>query len=245
MRPSLFLLCLAATAQASSWFGSSEPQPPYSTWSVSQLTSWLQAHNIPIPSKSPTQAQLQALVQENWNLITNWSYDQYTSSQKYFADIKENSFDAWDESRLREFLLSQGIVAPKGHRDQLMHLAKSQYRAYTNAASSFADHASTAVYGDSVHKATQSLSSVAAHATDAASRTLDSTKDYVYSTWDDSKLRNYLESKGVVVEEQARQSRNDLLGLMYDAYAKVTDPVYHAWSDSYLVRRVIPFALKL
>ncbi|KAG6892693.1 hypothetical protein C0992_012928, partial [Termitomyces sp. T32_za158] len=160
----------------------------------------------------------------------------YASSQKYFADVRDNSFDAWDESRLREFLLSQGIIAPKGSREQLVHLAKSQYRAYTNAASSFADHASTAVYGDPVHKATRSLSSIAAHATNTASQTLDSTKDYVYSAWDDSKLRSYLESKGVVVEEQARQSRNDLLGLMYDAYAKVTDPVYHAWSDSYLVR---------
>ncbi|KAG6884899.1 hypothetical protein C0993_007356 [Termitomyces sp. T159_Od127] len=234
MRPSLFLLCLIATVQASSWFGSSEPQPPYTAWSVSQLTSWLQAHNIPIPSKTPTQAELKALVQDNWNTVTTWTYDQYAMSQKYFADVRDDSFDAWDESRLREFLLSQGIVAPKGHKEQLVHLAKSQYRAYTNAASSFADRASTAVYGDSVHKATQSLSSIAAHATNSASRTLDSTKDYVYSTWDDNKLRSYLESKGVVVEERAKRSRNDLLGLMYDAYAKVTEPVYHAWSDSYL-----------
>ncbi|KNZ79766.1 hypothetical protein J132_08769 [Termitomyces sp. J132] len=234
MRPSLFLLGLAATAQASSWFGSSEPPPSYSSWSVSELTSWLQAHNVPIPSKTPTQAELKALVQENWNAATTWTYDQYSASQKYFTDVQANSFDAWDESRLREFLLSQGIVAPKGHKDQLVHLAKSQYRAYTDAASSFANRASTAASGDSVHQATQSISSAAAHVTHTASRVLDSTKDYVYSTWDDNKLRNYLESKGVEVAEQTKQSRNDLLGLMYDAYAKVADPVYHAWSDSYL-----------
>lgn len=58
------------------------------------------------------------------------------------------------------------------------------------AASSFADYASTAVDSDAVYKATQSLSSVTAN---AAPRTLDSTNDYVYSTWDDRKLRNYLE----------------------------------------------------
>ncbi|KAG6915188.1 hypothetical protein DXG01_012784 [Tephrocybe rancida] len=236
MRPSLFLLGLGltATAQASSWFGSDEPAAPYSTWSVSDLKSWLEAHNVPVRSKTPSQAELQALVENNWNTAAAWTSDQYASAQKSFANIQSSSFDTWDESRLRDFLISQGVVNPKGKKEQLVHLAKSQYRAYTNAASSFSDRASTAVYGDSAHQATQSLSSLAAHATNTASQVFDDTKDYVYSTWDDSQLRSYLESKGVKVQDQAKQSRSDLLGLMHGAYAKVTDPVYNAWSDSYL-----------
>ncbi|KAG6841812.1 hypothetical protein C0991_006696 [Blastosporella zonata] len=236
MRPSLFLLCLGltATAQASSWFGSSEPAAPYTTWSADELSSWLKAHNIPVLSKSPSQAELKSLVEDNWNAVSTWTYDQYTSAQNYFTDVQATSFDTWDESRLREFLLAQGIVAPKGKKEQLVHLAKSQYRAYTNAASSFADRASTAAYGDSTYQATQSVSSVVAQVTNTVSQALDDSKDYIYSTWDDNKLRNYLESKGVQVQDQAKESRSALLGLMHDAYAKVTNPVYHAWSDSYL-----------
>ncbi|KAG6815999.1 hypothetical protein H0H87_009538 [Tephrocybe sp. NHM501043] len=236
MRPSLFLLGLGltATAQASSWFGSSEPAAPYTTWTVKELCDWLEAHKIPVPSKTASQAELRALVQNNWNAVSSWTYDQYDSSQKYFSDVQANSFDTWDESRLREFLLAQGIVAPKGKKEQLVHLAKSQYRAYTNAASSFADCASTACYGDSAHQATQALSSVASCATNTAYQALDDAQDYIYSTWDNNKLRSYLESKGVQVQDHAKQSRGDLLGLMHDAYAKVTEPVYNAWSDSYL-----------
>ena len=45
------------------------------------------------------------------------------------------SFDKWDESHLWEFLLKQGMVAPKGPKKHLVHLAKSKYSSFTNAAS--------------------------------------------------------------------------------------------------------------
>ncbi|KAG6822453.1 hypothetical protein H0H93_005569, partial [Arthromyces matolae] len=93
----------------------------------------------------------------------------------------------------------------------------------------FADRAST-VYGDTTQQASKSLHSFAAQATNA----LDNTKDYIYSTWDDNKLRAYLDSKGIELHDNVKESRHHLLGLMYDAYAKISDPVYHAWSDSYL-----------
>jgi len=34
-------------------------------------------------------------------------------------------FAAWDESKLRQWLLDQGIVAPKGPKEQLVQSAKS------------------------------------------------------------------------------------------------------------------------
>jgi len=34
--------------------------------------------------------------------------------QKYFRDVKEDSFTAWNESRLRQFLLDNDIIEPKG-----------------------------------------------------------------------------------------------------------------------------------
>ena len=238
MKPTFLLLSLAfaLTAQAS-WWGSSKPEPAYDTWSAEQLTTWLKDHKVPVTDKKLSQPELKELVKLHWDLSAAWTYDQYAHAQKAFADVRDTAFEKWDESHLRDFLLKQGIVAPKGPKEQLVQLARSRYKAYTNAASSYSSRASTA-YTDATHQATETLSSVAARVTDAVSRTLDDTKDYVYSTWDDNKLREYLESKGVQVKEQAQNTRNDLLGMMRDAYAKVTQPVWEAWSDSYLVRQV-------
>ena len=52
--------------------------------------------------------------------------------------------------------------------------------------------------------------------------------------WDDSELRAYLEEKGVVkTKTQAR--RDELLARMRETYARAADPVWRAWSDSYIV----------
>ena len=133
-----------------------------------------------------------------------WSAEQYYKAQQVFQGLKADAFDAWDESRLREFLLDQGVVEPKGTREQLALLAKQKYHAYTDAASSYSSSAtslagdasrgatslaskasasaSTAVYGDSKSQASKSISSTFAQATNDISRKLDDSKDYIYST---------------------------------------------------------------
>ena len=133
-----------------------------------------------------------------------WTSEQYAKAQKVFQGLKSDAFDSWDESRLREFLLEQGVVEPKGTREQLALLAKQKYRSYTSAASVYSASASslasdtgasatslaskasasasTAVYGDSRYQASKSISSTYAQATNDISRKLDNTKDYVYST---------------------------------------------------------------
>ena len=45
---------------------------------------------------------------------TPWTQEQLEKSQKYFGNVKEDSFNAWNESRLRQFLLDNGIIEPKG-----------------------------------------------------------------------------------------------------------------------------------
>jgi len=217
-------LGLFSTAHAS-WFSSSSP--PYKSWSASQLSAWLEERGIPVPDHN--QVELETLVEQHWNRASPWPYEHYATAQKAFADISQPAFDKWDESHLREFLLKQGIVSPKSTKDELVLLANAQYKAYTDASSAYGTPTSGAF-----HQATESVSSMASRVTEGVARTLDDTKDYVYSTWDDNMIRAYLESKGVQVREQAKSTRNDLLGLMRDAYAKVTQPVWEAWSDSYL-----------
>ena len=152
---------------------------------------------------------------------------------------------SWDESRLREFLQEQGVVAPSGPREQLVLAAKAHYRAYSSAASAFSagitSAASYVVYGDSaahhsksIASASQSLSSVAAEATDSLARKIDDTKDYVYSEWSDSQIKAYLEKEGVL-KSDVTTTREKLLAHMKTAYVSVTDPIWDAWSTSYIV----------
>jgi hypothetical protein len=69
----------------------------------------------------------------------------------------------------------------------------------------------------------------------ALSDTTDSTPlDYVYSSWNESKLRQYLQDKGLV-EPHAQTTKEQLLAKMKTAYLKSTDPIWNAWTDSYIV----------
>lgn len=244
----LFIATLTLVAQAS-WFGKTEP---YSSWDTNQLRSWLQLHNVPLPKHSATQVELRDLVASNWNIAPSWTYDQYTSAQEIFTGIQDTSFDKWDESRLRDFLLRQGVVAPKGPKEYLVQLVKSKYSSFTDAASSFASRASatasTAVYGDTQHQMSKSVSSIASQATFAATqvydnavKSFDQSKDYVYSTWSDNEMRTWLEKKGLIKTKSKK--RDELLQMMHDAYGSLANPVWEAWSDSYLVRHHFFFSV--
>jgi hypothetical protein len=247
MRPTLLLVAASLTLAAqASWFSGASNTPEYSNWNTNELKAWLQVHNIPLPDHTPSQAELRDLVETNWHDAAVWTQDQYASAQKAFANLRDTAFDTWDESRLREFLLQNGIVAPKGPREQLVLLAKQKYRSYTDAASSLSarasQSASTAVYGDTKHQASKSASSLVSHVTEAASqateevaRKFDEAKDYVYSTWTDNEIRKYLEDKGVL-KTNAQKKRGELMKMMHDAYAAVANPIWEAWSDSYIVR---------
>ncbi|KAF7420861.1 hypothetical protein PC9H_011379 [Pleurotus ostreatus] len=236
MRPSILLFAALSVASAqASWF--SNESPDYNDWSKSELLKWLEDHNVDVPSQAHTKNELQELVKSNWNTASAWTYDQYADAQRAFADLRDTAFDKWDESRLREFLLEQGVVAPSGPREQLVLLAKQKYRAYTDAASSFSSvasaSASSAVYGDATYQASKSLSSIAAQATNSANAVMDDTKDYIYSTWDDNQLRSYLEENDYI-KTKPQKSREEMLAMMKNAYAEITGSAWGAWSTSYM-----------
>lgn len=244
MRLTIFLLAvlsLFATANAN-WL--TRDKPEYTSWSSTDLQSWLQAHNVPVPPGPPSVPDLQALVKSHWDSASNWSSDQYNRAQAVLGRLKDDAFDAWDESRLRSWLLEAGVVEPKGTREQLALMAKHKYNTMIRAASSASAKASTALYGDKLYQARKSANSIVAQATEAASRTLDASKDYIYSTWDDAKLRAYLVEHGVMGPTEEPTTRAWLLAKMQDTYAAVTDPVWKAWSDSYIVG-ALPFVYDL
>lgn len=237
------LILLAGAVSASSWFTS---EPDYAKWSHAELHAWLEHHNIKVPP-SFDKSHLYDLVDANWHSSPSfiephadssrqWSVDQFTQAQRAFHHLKEDSFDEWDQSKLRTFLLEHGVVAPSGPREQLVLLANNKYRAYTNAAALASGSISAAYTSatDATSSASQYISDTAAQATHEVVRAFDDTKDYVYSTWDDNRLRSWLEDHGIIESKSAR-TRDELTRLANDYYHKVTSAVWESWSDSYIV----------
>lgn len=236
---SLFFLLLVLSTTTASWWSSdddSKDADTYTSWSPAQLSAWLEAHHVAVPTSVVSQSDLQSLVAQNWDAASKWTYDQYESAQQAFTDIREDIFDKWDESQLRQFLLRQGIVAPKGPREHLVLLAKARYSSFRNAANSLASRtsATASVLGESASSLASSATAAMAQSTKDAFRVLDDTRDYIFSSWSDSQLRSYLEKKGWVKPEE-HKTREQLLSMMKHAYAAVTEPIYDAWSDSAMV----------
>lgn len=238
---------LASIACASSWFSS---EPEYAKWSTAELRTWLEHLNVKVPP-SFDKPHLYDLVEANWQSLPSsfathaesgrqWSLDQYHRAQHAFQHIKDDTFNQWDESRLRAFLLEHGVVAPSGPREQLVLLAKNKYRAYTDAAalySSLASGSISTVYAsatDAANSVSQSVSNAAAQATEEVARAFDDTKDYVHSTWDDSHLRDWLKDHGII-EARHAHTRDELTRLANDYYRKANSAVWESWSDSYIV----------
>ena len=241
----LYFVLLANLAHASSWFST---EPEYSKWSDAELRAWLEHHNIKVPA-SFDKPHLYDLVDANWlappsplEAGRQWSLDQFNRAQRAFQHVREDSLDSWDESRLRIFLLEQGVVAPSGPREQLVLLAQSRYRAYTDAAavySSIASASASSAYAgatDAAHSTSQSIGSVVAQATHEVVRVFDDSRDYVYSTWDDSHLRSWLEEHGVI-EARSANTKDELTKLADNYYRKTTSAVWESWSDSYIVSK--------
>ncbi|KAG8852585.1 hypothetical protein FRB96_008584 [Tulasnella sp. 330] len=172
MRTSVILsIALLAASSNASWF-SSDDKPEYESWDTQQLHHWLEANSIKTP-ENYGQKDLRKLVASNWESHKPWTQATYESAQQYYQGVSAaDAFDTWDESKLRSWLVQQGVVEPKTPREALIVSAKNKYRQYTAAASSLSAQASadasTAVYGDSAHQASKSASSIASHASKSA-----------------------------------------------------------------------------
>ncbi|KAF8658427.1 hypothetical protein AX16_001978 [Volvariella volvacea WC 439] len=228
------LLGVALTPATASWFASDQPSLPYTSWSTAELTKWLQERNIPVPAAPPSyQDQLLALVADNWNSAAAWTQEQYDSARQSVQNLRESSFDAWDESRLRQFLLERGVVSPHSTREHLALIAKSKYKESLQMLQEYEERIRDALPDNPLRSQPSRVSEAIAQATLPIGRKIDDSRDYVYSSWDNNRLRAYLQDRGLLKTE-TEVSRHDLLGMMKHAYASVANPVWDAWSTSYI-----------
>lgn len=174
----------------------------YSTWSDSELKEFLDERGIPVPQPS-ARDKLISTVRRNSrqaSMNMNAAVASASSSAATAQESLSNAlFDSWSDSKLKEFADKNGIKVPQGSkRNELIALARKHRASLLNegvsasAASAFG--AATSKAGNQFAKATDNAALMADHAFESA-----------IATWSDSRLKAYLDSRGVPVPQSGKK----------------------------------------
>jgi Putative nuclear envelope organisation protein len=189
----------------------------YSTWSESDLKEFLDARGYPVPQPS-TRDRLVATVRRNARLASlnmqsgassvSASYSSGASAaSKSAANAQESLsdalFDAWSDSKIKEFLDSHGVPVPQGSKkNELIALARKHRASLAgNEASSVSGSAASA-FGAATSKAGNQY----AKATDDASMASEDAFNTALDAWSESRLKAFLDSRGVPVPQGSKKN---------------------------------------
>ncbi|KAK3938804.1 putative meiotic sister chromatid recombination protein 1 MSC1 [Diplogelasinospora grovesii] len=184
----------------------------YETWTESDLKEWLDTHGVPVPQPT-TRDKLIASVRRNSRLAFLRAQEQSASAsasaQKAYATLTDKLIDAWSESQLKEFCDKNGIPVPQGTKLNQLRALVRKHRAgilgdSISATAASAYGAATSNVAKNYGKATDSAASAAARATDAASRTAQQAFDEAVNTWTESRLKGYLDARGIPVPQGSK-----------------------------------------
>ncbi|KAH6856386.1 hypothetical protein B0I37DRAFT_74648 [Chaetomium sp. MPI-CAGE-AT-0009] len=173
----------------------------YETWTESDLKEWLDTHGFPAPQPT-TRDKLIASVRRNSRLAYLQMQEQTESSKKTaqqaYAALTDKLIDSWSESQLKEFCDKNGIKVPQGTKlDQLRALVRK------NRADILGDTVSGTA-ASAFGAATSNVGSAASKATDTASQAAQDAFDKAVNTWSDSRLKGYLDARGVPVPQGSK-----------------------------------------
>ncbi|KAK8044354.1 hypothetical protein PG993_004378 [Apiospora rasikravindrae] len=196
----------------------------YETWSESDLKEWLDTHGFPAPQPS-SRDKLIASVRRNSRLAYLKSQDTAASASASanaaYATLTDKLIDAWGETQLKEFCDKNGIPVPQGSKINELRALVRKHRAEIlgdNVANSAAS-----AYGAATSKAGNQY----AKATDAAGETAEDAFDAAVGTWTASRLKAYLDARGVPVPHGGKTE--ELRALVRKNAHKAANP-YNAWT---------------
>jgi hypothetical protein len=165
------------------------------------LKEWLDTHGFPAPQPT-TRDKLIASVRRNSRLAYLQMQEQTESSKKSaqqaYAALTDKLIDSWSESQLKEFCDKNGINVPQGTKlNQLRALVRK------NRAEILGDTVSGTA-ASAFGAATSNVGSAATKATDTASQAAQDAFDKAVNTWSDSRLKAYLDARGLPVPQGSK-----------------------------------------
>jgi len=196
----------------------------YESWTESDLKEWLDTHGFPAPQPT-TRDKMIAQVRRNSHLAYLRMQDQLNSAtasaRSTYQSLTDTIINAWSETELKNFCDKNGINVPQGTKvNELRALVRKQ------RASMVGDTVSgTAV--SAFGAATSSVSSTYTKATDTASKAAQDAFDAAIGTWSESRLKNYLDARGVPVPQA---SKTDELRALVRKNAHKAATGWNAWT---------------
>ncbi|KAL1840668.1 hypothetical protein VTJ49DRAFT_218 [Mycothermus thermophilus] len=196
----------------------------YETWSESDLKEWLDTHGVPAPQPT-TRDKLIAAVRRNSRLAYLRMQEQAENSRKSMQDtyaaLTDQLIDAWSESQLKEFCDKNGITVPQGTKLNQLRALVRKHRA--DIMGDNVTGTAKSAYG----AATSSVGSVYSKATDSAAQALQDAFDMAINTWSDTRLKGYLDARGVPVPQGTKT--NELRALVRK-HAHLAASGWTAWT---------------
>ncbi len=196
----------------------------YSAWSESDLKEYLDERGVPVPQPS-TRDKLVASVRRNARLSSSHMKDAAASASASANSAKESLsdqvFDAWSDSKIKEWADQNGIKVPQGsNRNELLALARKHRGSLygENVASS-----ASSAFGAATTKAGNQY----AQATEDAQLKGDDAFNQAIASWSDSRLKAYLDARGVPVPQSGK--KDELLSQVRLNKHKATTG-YSAWT---------------
>ncbi|KAK5125760.1 hypothetical protein LTR85_012036 [Meristemomyces frigidus] len=202
------LVALAGSAAANSWLGNAA----YNKWHETELERWLSDHDIPYPTPADRK-DLQNLVQQNWD------------------DAVVKPYNKWDTNQMSNYLTSQGHEIKKGtekNKDSLLSTIQGYWKdtadtvndAYSNVQGwifdswtdsqlkSFLDYHN--IPNPNPRTRDSLLSTVRSNYQAAANKAGETTAypgNWIYQSWSDSDLKEWLDERGVPVPQPSSRDK--------------------------------------
>jgi len=249
-------VALLATSAAANIF-SGAARTAYNKWHETELERWLSDHNVPYPTPADRK-DLQDLVQKNWD------------------DNVAKPYNSWDTNQLSNYLTSQGHEIKKGtekNKDSLLSQVQSYWKGTADSANEAYGNTQSWIFDtwtDSQLKAfldyhhipnpsprtrDSLLSTARSNYQSAANKvgeTISYPGDWLYSSWSDSELKQWLDERGVPVPQPSSRDKliaqirrnsktaSDSASSKYaslsasasGAQQSLSDALLNSWSDS-------------
>lgn len=165
----------------------------------------LDARGYPVPQPS-TRDKLIASVRRNARLASlnmqTAASSASASAESAQASLSDALFDAWSDSKLKEFLDSHGVPVPQGSKkNELIALARKHKASLVGNEASSVSASGASAYG----AATSSAGNQYAKATDNAAMAAEDAFNSAVDTWSESRLKAFLDARGVPVPQGGKK----------------------------------------
>ncbi|KAH9904085.1 hypothetical protein F4778DRAFT_80738 [Xylariomycetidae sp. FL2044] len=198
----------------------------YETWSESDLKEWLDTHGFPAPQPS-NRDKLIASVRRNSRIASIKSQEQLASASASaaaaYATLTDKVIDAWSESQLKEFCDKNGINVPQGTKTNELRALVRKHRAKILDDTASLTESAASAFGAATSKAGNQFAKATNDATLAAREAFDN----AVNTWSDSRLKAYLDARGVAVPQA---SKTDELRALVRRNAHKSANAYNSWN---------------